>query len=308
MTDTENKTVQISIIIVNYNLTESIRTLLNSIKKYVRGITFEVIVVDNNSPDRSIESIIEEFPEFRFELLNTNLGFGHGNNSGIKLSSGKYILLLNPDTYLIENLPLKLFNLAEKHEEYGVIGPRLIFPDGKFQVSYAKYPNVKQELLTGVGLIGVVLTIVYRLKDYFLRHRDFYEVDFVYGSCMFIRRNVFEKIQGFDEEYFLFSEEVDLCYKIKHTAGAKIIYWKGAKLVHEKSLVTGKNIPERMRLSYQSKLLFFKKHYSKIHLGILRLTIISAFILKSILVFRKTENKQGFKEAYRAIIKEYCRV
>jgi len=198
--------ITVSIIIVNYNLTEAVRTLLNSIKEQVKEIEFEVIVVDNNSSDHSIVDLKEKFPEFRFEFLNTNFGFGHGNNIGVKLSKGKYLLLLNPDTYLINNLPFKLFQFAEAHTEFGVIGPKLIFPDGKYQVSYAKYPNIKQELLYSIGLIGIALRLLYRLKDLLYR-KSYYNVDFVFGSCMFIRSNVFQKVNGFDEEYFLFSEE-----------------------------------------------------------------------------------------------------
>lgn len=299
----DNK-VSISIIIVNYNLTESIRKLLESIKKFVNEISYEVIVVDNNSPDRSIENLKVEFPEFNFQLLNTNLGFGHGNNSGVKLSKGEYLLLLNPDTYLTNNLPLQLFSFAEKHPEFGSVGPRLIFPDGNYQVSYARFPNIKQELLNAIGLIGFALTLLYKLKDFFFRRKEFYIVDFLFGSCMFIRRDIFQKVNGFDEDYFLFSEEVDLCYKIKN-AGFKNIYWKNGSIVHEKSLITGKNMPERIKLGYESRLKFFKKHYSKFRLFFLRYTIIGTFLFKHLTLFRKEAAKQKYKKAYQSIIRLY---
>jgi len=297
--------IDVSIIIVNYNLTESIRKLLLSIKEYAKNIKYEVIIVDNNSPDRSIENLGAEFPEFRFEFLNTNYGFGHGNNIGVRLSNGKYVLLLNPDTYLIENLLLRLFNFAEKNPEFGVIGPQLVFPDGKYQVSYAKYPNIKQELLIAVGLIGPALTLLYTLKDFFPMKHKLYNVNFVFGSCMFIRKDSFEKVDGFDEEYFLFSEEADLCYKIKKISEEKIIHWTGTKLVHEKSLITGKNIPLRMKQAYASKLIFFKKHYPKYYVFLLRYVIILSFLFKRMTLFRKKTDKQNFKEAYEEIIKMY---
>ena len=106
-------TIDISIIIVNYNLTESIRNLLLSIKKYTDTICYEVIIVDNNSPDRSIEELKTEFPEFSFVFLNTNFGFGHGNNSGFARSRGEYLLLLNPDTYLVDNMPTGLYPICQ---------------------------------------------------------------------------------------------------------------------------------------------------------------------------------------------------
>ena len=297
--------ISISIIIVNYNLTNEVRKLLLSIKSIVKSINYEVIVVDNNSPDRSIESLSLEFPEYRFEFLSTNLGFGHGNNAGVKISRGTYLLLLNPDTYLVEDIYLKLFKFAESNPEFGVIGPRLIFPDGKFQVSYANYPNIRQELLYAVGLIGFALTWYYRLKDFILKEKEFYNVDFVFGSCMFIRRDIFEKINGFDENYFLFTEETDLCYRIKKYERYKVIFWKGGNVVHSKSLITGTNVPRRIELSYQSKLIFFKKHYSKFRLFILKYTVITVFIFKHLTLFRKGSSKQKYKEAYQSIIKHY---
>ena len=297
--------VSVSIIIVNYNLTAAIRKLLNSINNFFKSIDYEVIVIDNNSPDRSIESLAIEFPKYRFEFLNSNFGFGHGNNVGTKFAVGKYILLLNPDTYLYEDTLSKLFYFAEAHPNFAVIGTRLIFPDGKFQVSYARYPNVKQELLNAVGLIGIALTTLYRIKDFLYRGREYYEVDFVFGSCMFIRKDVFESVNGFDESYFLFTEETDLCYRIKNHCRYKVIFWKGTSLVHSKSLVTGLNMPERIRLSYKSKLIFFKKHYSKFYLSILRYVVTLVFLLKHLTLFRKGKHRQEYKEAYQKIIKHY---
>lgn len=300
-----NKMKPVSIIIVNYDLTEEVRKLLLSIKKYVKLIDYEVIVVDNNSPDRSIENLNAEFPEFRFELLSTNLGFGHGNNVGAQIASGKYLLLLNPDTYLEEDIPFKLFQFAETNPDFGVIGPKLIFPDGKSQVSYARYPNNKQELLNAVGLIGITLSTFYRIKDFLFKKSEFYNVDFVFGSCMFLKKEIFELVKGFDETFFLFMEETDLCYRIKNYKGYRVIYWKGTNVVHSKSLVTGKNMPERIRLSYESKLIFFNKHYSKFYLFVLRFIIISVFLFKHLTLFRKGNTKQKYKEAYQSIIKHY---
>jgi GT2 family glycosyltransferase len=297
--------ISVSIIIVNYNLTEEIRKLLFSIKNFIKSIDYEVIVVDNNSTDRSVENLSAEFPEFKFRLLSTNLGFGHANNVGAKIAIGKYLLLLNPDTYLLEDTPAKLFQFAENHPQFAVIGPRLIFPDRKFQVSYAKYPNIKQEIMYAVGLIGFSLTMMYKIKDFLCNGKQFYEVDFVFGSCMFIRKVVYELVKGFDETYFLFTEETDLCYRIKNYQGFRVIYWKGTGIIHSKSLVTGKNIPERIKLSYESKLIFFKKHYSALRLLLLRYTIVLVFLFKHLTLFRKGNAKQKYKKAYRSIIKLY---
>ncbi|MCH8034637.1 MAG: glycosyltransferase family 2 protein [Bacteroidetes bacterium] len=294
----------VSIIIVNYNLTENIRNLLTTIDQNVKDIDYEVIVVDNNSPDRSVEKLTSEFPQFRFEFLNTNYGFGHGNNVGAFKTTGKYLLLLNPDTYLVDNLPLKLYHFAEKHPDYGIIGPRLYFPDGTIQISAAKFPNLKQEIAYHFGLLSIGLNLIYKLKEK-LYKGEYYKVDFVFGSCMFINREVFETVKGFDERYFLLSEETDFCYEVRKNTDYQIIYWRGAKIIHLKSQITGQNVPSRIKLAYESKLRFFNKHYSVIRVFILRIYIITLFTLKYLTIFRKKYRRQDYKETYLRIIKIY---
>lgn len=294
----------VSIIIVNYNLTENIRNLLTTIDQNVKDIDYEVIVVDNNSPDRSVEKLTSEFPQFRFEFLNTNYGFGHGNNVGAFKTTGKYLLLLNPDTYLVDNLPLKLYHFAEKHPDCGIIGPRLYFPDGTIQISAAKFPNLKQEIAYHFGLLSIGLNLIYKLKEK-LYKGEYYKVDFVFGSCMFINREVFETVKGFDERYFLLSEETDFCYEVRKNTDYQIIYWRGAKIIHLKSQITGQNVPLRLKLAYESKLRFFNKHYSAIRVFILRIYIITLFTLKYLTIFRKKHRRQDYKETYLHIIKIY---
>jgi len=294
----------VSIIIVNYNLTENIRSLLQSIDKFVINIDYEVIVVDNNSPDRSIEKLASEFPQVRFEFLNTNYGFGHGNNKGVSLSTGKYLLLLNPDTYLIENLPLKLYNFAEAHLDFGIIGPQMNYPDGSFQVSYANFPNIKQEIAKALRIIRPLLNVLHKVKCK-ISKEDFFEVDFIFGSCMFIRSEVFVEVSGFDEEYFLIVEETDLCYKIKKSTKFSIIYWQTPIIHHLKSQITGKDSTARLRQEYISKLKFFFKHYSMLKILILRATIILIFALKYVVHSAKKESKQKVMDVYRHIIKLY---
>jgi GT2 family glycosyltransferase len=229
-------TIDISIIIVNYNLTESIRNLLLSIKKYTDTICYEVIIVDNNSPDRSIEELKTEFPEFSFVFLNTNFGFGHGNNSGFAKSRGEYLLLLNPDTYLVDNMPTGLFRFAKQNPNFGIIGPKMIFPDGRFQVSSAKFPGILKEIgdLSGLSIRTTRLANFIKFK---MGKRKIFEVDYIFGSCMLIKADLYKQLKGFDEDYFLFTEEVDLCYRTKKNTSYKVIYYLNEKIVHMKSLI-----------------------------------------------------------------------
>lgn len=297
--------IDVSIIIVNYNLTEKIRTLLLSIEKNVKDISYEVIIIDNNSPDRGIEHLENDFPDFHFEFLSTNNGFGSGNNAGFKLAKGRYFLLLNPDTILIDNLPFALFNFAEKNEKFGIIGPMLIYPDGNFQTSTAKFPNVKQEFVNAIGLLkyGVRLFNWIKIK---VIPKKYFDVDFVFGSCMFIRRDITELVGGFDEDYFLFSEEADLCYRVRENTNYKVVFWKGGKIVHLKSQITGKDELKRLRLTYESKYKFFIKHYSTLYTIVLCLLISTHYYFKYLIMLtrRNSERRKTFLSSYLDIIKK----
>ncbi len=298
--------IDISIIIVNYNLTNSISNLLKSIQKFVVNLRYEVIVVDNNSPDRSIENLKSEFPNFQFIFLDTNFGFGHGNNVGFEESKGKYLLLLNPDTYLVDNLPLGLYKLATENPDFGIIGPKMIFPDGRFQVSSAKFPGILQEIGNLSGLSVRILNVINFFK-YKLGTRKIFEVDYIFGSCMMIKKELYKALKGFDEDYFLFTEEVDLCYRTHKTTKYKVIYYLNEKVVHLKSLVTGNNMALRMKLGYESKLKFFRKNYSLFRFFVIKNVIAIMFILKHLTLYRQGEEKENFKNAYRNIISQYLK-
>jgi len=296
--------IEVSIVIVNYNLAFEVRKLLNSIKKYVKDINFEVIVVDNNSPERDIEGLISEFPEFNFELLKTNYGFGHGNNVGVKKTTGKYLLLLNPDTYLINNLPSKLYEFAIKHSELAVIGPLLIYEDGGLQISFGKFPNLRQEVSLMFKPFNLISRLILKLKIRFTN--DYFLVDFLFGSCMFIRRDVFESVNGFDEDYFLFTEETDLCYRLKKK-NYNICLYKGTELVHLKSKITGREPLKRFEQTYKSKLLFYKKHYGKIRFSLMKYGTIFLLLLRTWIekVKHRTAESLQKQEVYSEVIKLY---
>lgn len=299
-----HNSVSISIIIVNYNLTQSIRILLESIQKYTSGLSYEVIVVDNNSPDRSIEKLADEFPDFQFNFLNTNYGFGHANNIGFAKSRGEYLLLLNPDTYLVNNLPFNLYKIAKDNTEFGIIGPKLIYPNGDFQISTGKFPNFLSEIGGISGLNIPLLRIVNFVKFHLLR-KEFYYVDFIFGSCMMIRSDLFNKLKGFDEDYFLFTEEVDLCYRTRKYTDFKIVYYFNEKIVHIKSLITGNDLPRRMKLGYTSKLKFYIKHYPAYKIYLQKFAVISMFFLRYIFSFRKKNKNTNYRKAYLDIINHY---
>lgn len=298
--------IDVSIIVVNYNLTNEVRKLLNSIIKYVRDINFEVIVIDNNSPERDIEGLVNEYPEFKFEFLYTNYGFGHGNNVGVKKTSGKYLLLLNPDTYLINNLPSDLYNFAIKQTEFGLIGPLLIYEDGGLQISFGKFPNLRQEISLLFKPFKIISRLILKLKIRF--SGDYFNVDFLFGSCMFIRREVFNSVNGFDEDYFLFTEETDLCYRLKRQNYKSCLY-KKAELVHLKSKITNREPLKRFEQTFKSKLLFYNKHYGIIRFNFMKYGTVFLLSLRKWIdkTERQTDESRQRQKIYSEVINLYSK-
>jgi GT2 family glycosyltransferase len=157
------------------------------------------------------------------------------------------------------------------------------------------------------GVLGNVLTFITKFKKWIFKNKKYYKVNFVFGSCMFINSKLFKELNGFDKDYFLFTEEADLCYRAWKNTKYKVIYYFDSKIVHIKSLITGKNMPERLRYNYESKLKFFKKHYSVLRILVLKHFILMTFFLRYITLFRKRNKKirESYRSAYLDIISLY---
>lgn len=298
--------IEIAIIIVNYNLAEEVKSLLESIFKFVKVNNFKVFVVDNNSSDRSIENLKEKFPLAEFIFLNTNLGFGHANNFIFKNYKAKYYLLLNPDTILVNDVVSDLVRFAKANQDAGIVGATLLNEDGTVQHSARRFPGILSEFMNifGMGEKGFKLIKKIRHK---ISNKSHYETDFIYGSCMLIKSEVLEKIGYFDEKFFLFSEETDLCYRLKKYSNFKVYYYRDAKILHSGGKITNQNKSKRIKQNLSSQLLFYEKNYSFIKVLILRILNILIICLRIITVplfVPRNKIKEYFKD-YFYLIKFY---
>lgn len=205
----------ISIVIVTYNSKKTIRSCIDSVLKYTPGC--EIIVVDNASKDNTAQLVKRYKQKVMLVKSNTNLGFSKGNNLGVRYAACEYLVFLNPDTEVEEEAFTKIKDVLEKNKGFGLVGPRLIYPDGSSQYTVRNLP-----------------TISAAFKQYILKGKDAYdfydpqcidlcEVESVVGACMIIKKDTFLKIGGFDEKYFLYYEDLDLCRKIRAN-GLKIGY------------------------------------------------------------------------------------
>ena len=268
----------ISIIIVNYKVKEYIIPCIESIYKHTsKSLRYEILVIDNNSNDGSIDAIKSQFSEVKIYENTENIGFSKAVNQGAETAIGKYIFILNPDTKLIEDSISILFTFLEKHETVAVVGPALVTESGIKQQSYWKEPT----------LINTILSI-YHLD--FLNYKKNYRneigdktilVDSISGGAFFVQRDVFQNLNGYHPNLF-WMEDIDFCTKVRKLDN-KIIYYPETKIIHYGGKSAEKNLPLAISNQLLSKIKYFKLHHSGIETIILTVAIFFIALIKSIL-------------------------
>ncbi len=262
--------ISFSIILINYNGSSFLDECLSSLKQLTDSHNSEVIIVDNSSIDNSVKIIKDKFPLFKLICSQDNLGFGKANNLAVKAARGKYLLFLNTDTILIERTPKFLWNYLEHNKDVGVISSRIVFQDGSYQLSCGRLPNLFIEFFD---------KIKYSLDNkchqtfssiYDKRYSTIKEVGWVTGACMMMRRDVFEQLGGFDENFFMYFEDKDICKRVKEL-GYQVVYYPKTSIIH---LLGGSShgIKKSVNKYYrESQLYYYQKHLGKFQTAILKL-------------------------------------
>lgn len=275
----------LSIIIVNYNVKEYLKNLLHSIKKASQNLSTEIFVVDNASDDGSVEMIREKFPEVKLIANEKNLGFGKANNLALKEAKGKYILLINPDTLVAEDTFSKLIEFFESHPDAGMVGCKILNPDGTLQLACRRSfpgPWTSFTKVTGLSTLFPKSKLFARYNLTYLDENQTYEVDAISGSFMMMRKEVYDKVGGFDEQFFMYGEDLDLCYRIQK-AGYKIYYVHSTQIIHYKGESTKRSSLDETKVFYDAMHLFVKKHLSGSF--IVELILRSAIAVRSLFAF-----------------------
>jgi GT2 family glycosyltransferase len=255
--------LQLSIIIVNYNVRDFLYQALRSLDKARSGIRSEVIVVDNASEDGSVEMLRRDFPRVRLIANRSNLGFSRANNLGLKLSRGEFCLLINPDTIVQENVLRVMLDFFQSHPQAGLGGCKILNPDGTFQSACRRSFPTPWVALTKIVGLGTLFPKSRTFGRYNLTYRNIdesYEVDAISGSFMMVRRTVYEQVGGFDEDFFMYGEDLDWCYRIQH-AGWKVFYVHTTSIIHYKGESTRRSSLNEVRTFYEAMHLFARKHY-----------------------------------------------
>lgn len=273
--------MDVSVIIVNYKTKDLTLQCLRSLFKNTSGVEMEVIVVDNASGDDSVQCISSEFPHVQVIESNENLGFGRANNLGNEHATGKYLFLLNSDTIVIQNIVYIFFNFMEKHPEYASCGGNLLDKEGISTISHGKFPSLLQEF-SDIGF-AVFYRKLYRNKiavGQYIYNGDYRNVDYISGADMFIRKEIFDSMEGFDRNIFMYYEETDLYFRM-HKQGLKSCLLPYAVLIHLEGGSFSKNKGvslKRFDLLTKSKFYFYRKNYGKWQTNTMRILNICSII------------------------------
>lgn len=255
--------MQLSIVIVNYNSKFLIEQCLGSVRKAITGIDTEIIIVDNNSTDGSKEHLADKFPGLKFIFNNDNVGFAKACNQGFRISSGRYVLFLNPDTILSENCLADCISFFESHPDAGALGVRMLDSQGNFlKESKRGVPSASASFYKLFGLAAIFPGSKTFAKYYqtHLPEKANNPVDVLSGAFMMVRRHVFETANGFDEDFFMYGEDIDLSLRIDQL-GYRNYYLGNINVTHLKGGSTKYNY-RYVQDFYGAMNLFVKKHYS----------------------------------------------
>jgi hypothetical protein len=284
----------ISIIIVSWNTSRFLENCLASILANPPTSPFDIWVVDNDSTDDSTWMVRERFPQVQLIENRENVGFARANNQAIQQCMGEYILLLNPDTLVTSGALQALLDFLDKHPEAGAAGARILKPDDSLQISSHPRPTLPREIWRLFHLDALSPFAIYPLSKWETIQPQ--EVDVIGGACLMLRKEVLEHVGFLDEDYFIYSEEVDLCYRIER-AGWRIYWVPQAEVVHFGGQST-QQVPTKMFLHlYLSNIKYFRKHYgwltAQMYKLILMIAAISRLLLAPFVIFEHSSRRQN---------------
>ena len=277
--------MELSIVILNWNVAGLLAACLRSLPAACGEWwpRTEVIVVDNASTDNSVDLVRSDFPEARLLALPENQGFTRGNNAGIRAATGRYLLLLNPDTLPQPGSIAALCDYMESHPEAGIAGPRLLNPDGTLQPSRRRFPTLATALIESTPLQAFFSDAPVLRRFYMQDQPDDQEqyVDWVSGAALMCRRATLDQVGPFDPGFFMFSEEVDLCKRAKE-AGWQVAYVPPSSITHYGGGSTDQAVPSRHIHFNTSKARYFRVHEGRLAGAALRLYLLATYIAQAL--------------------------
>ena len=285
----------VSAVIVTFNGMPWIERSLESLE----GTSAEVIVVDHGSTDGTLDLIRERFPSVRV-IEQENRGLGGGSNTGMRAASGRYYFLLNSDAWLAEGALEKLVAFADEHPRAGVVGPRLLNPDGTLQRSVRGFPTAWR-LATEYFFLRKLAPRSRALNAFYaggFDHDAVREAEFVMGSAMLVRREAADEVGLFDEGFFMFNEESDWCYRFRQ-AGWRVLFFPGAEVFHVGGATTKQNWQRNYNEQLVSHVRFLAKHRGAREAERARKVLITSLLLRGVLF--RGERGRAYREGARRL-------
>lgn len=283
------KSIKISVIIVNYNVKEYLAQSLSSIQRSLKGIPHEIIVVDNNSVDGSTSLIKSKFSEVILIENKENVGFGKANNQAIRLAKGEFVVLINPDTVVQEDIFVKLLEFFNQNPPAGAVTCKIINPDGTFSIDCRHSiptPSIALWKVLGLSRLFPKSRMFGKYNLTYLDENQTYQVPAISGSFMMIRHQVLDKVGLFDERFFMYCEDIDLCQRI-NASGYQIFYVPTTQIVHYKGESTKKDRLDYVVAFNKSLYLFFQKYYAPQSIFLFRWFIILGILLRGGIIYVK---------------------
>jgi len=257
--------MKLSVVIVNYNVEHFLEQCLLSVRKAMQHVSGEVFVVDNNSIDGSVKMVKKKFPEVKLIANKDNLGFSKANNQAMRMASGEYILLLNPDTVVEDDTFSKVVEFMDEHADAGGLGVKMVDGSGKFLPESKRGLPTPEAAFYKMFGISKLFPKSKRFSKYHLGYLDenqIHQVDILAGAFMLMRKSVLDEIGLLDESFFMYGEDIDLSYRIIK-AGYKNYYFPHTRIIHYKGESTKKSSVNYVLVFYKAMVIFARKHYTQ---------------------------------------------
>jgi len=276
----------ISVIIVSFNVKDHLIRCLESLEREENRGLVDIIVVDNASWDgtlKILEGFLSDSVKTKAISNKENVGFARACNQGAKINGGEYLLFLNPDTVVPAGTLGALAEYMDRNQDVSIIGPRITYPDGSLQMSCGTRLSLKNSLFESFRLWVFSRRLFggshYRSWD----HDSTRDVDWISGGCMMIKKEIFFELGGFDENYFLYTEDMDLCLRAR-LKGYRVVYWPKVYATHHEAQSSKVVRTYALTSRYRSRLYYFKKHHGNFMSQVHRLVFASASLFESMVV------------------------
>ncbi|HEX2945830.1 MAG TPA: glycosyltransferase family 2 protein [Clostridia bacterium] len=298
----------VSIIIVSYKSVNEILANIDSIKRNIRTLKYEILVVNNYAVDKGLSDALKNYGDVTVIEAGSNLGFGRANNLGLEAAKGRFVLFVNPDVIFLSDID-RLTEVLENDRDIGLIGPITYDGKGRIMPSCGEYPSVKNFLSFNLFFNNLFPKVKW-WGNFSMKYFDFNEtrdVDWISGAFMLGRKSVLKRIGGFDKDFFMYNEDIDICWRLKKS-GFKVVFSDKASIIHNVGHAARNKSVAKAKMIAESNGVLWNKHYSQE--TVKKLTVIlclGSFIRKTgwkLLSLMKKTGRKNMSEYYDTLITE----